>query len=97
VASESGASPGIRPDRPRGSVVTGTSQVDAPPRRPDDIVRDLEAERVRLRTSVDMLKDEVDAFRERVKEMIPKIGGAAGGALGGLIVLRWMIRRRKKS
>jgi hypothetical protein len=97
VASETGTTPGIRPDRPRGSVVTGTSDVKAPPRRPNDIIRDLEAERVRLRTSVDMLKDEVDTFRERVKEMVPKVGGVAGGAVGGLIVLRWMIRRRRKS
>jgi hypothetical protein len=78
-------------------VVNGTSDVKAPARRPEDIVRDLEAERVRLRTSVDMLKGEVDALRERVKEMIPKVGGAAGGALGGLLLIRWMVRRRKRS
>ena len=65
---------------------------DARSRSAQEIVQAIEAERARLKDSVDDLRGEVGAFKAKV--LSPRVLGAVGGALGGLILLRILRRRR---
>ncbi len=79
--------------RPEASAAAGAgSGKGAKARSPEEIVHDIEAERGGLRDSVDALKGEVDAFKAKLRS--PRVLGAVGGTIGGLILLRILRRRR---
>jgi hypothetical protein len=65
-----------------------------PARQPAEIVRDIEAERAHLVDSVDSLKAEVRAVKEKV--LAPRTLGVVGGVIGGFILLRVLRRRRHR-
>jgi hypothetical protein len=65
-----------------------------PARRPAEIVRDIESERGHLVDSVDSLKAEVRAVKEKV--LAPRTLGIVGGVIGGFILLRVLRHRRHR-
>jgi hypothetical protein len=77
MASDGGARPSDKPS----------------PRKGDEIVRDIDAERTELHGAIDSLRAEVQATKEKL--LSPRTLGTVGGALLGLIILR-RIRRRHR-
>ena len=63
-----------------------------PARQPAEIIRDIELERAKLVDSVDALRAEARATREKV--LSPRVLGTVGGVIGGFILLRLLRRRR---
>ena len=66
-----------------------------PSRSPDEIERDIEAERAGLVDAVTSLRTEVGAFRQRVARTVPRVALAAGAAIVSLMVLRRILRSRR--
>jgi hypothetical protein len=64
-----------------------------PPSRPqEEILRDLELERARLVAAIDQAKLEAQALKARLPSKRTLM--IAAGALVGLMVLRWALKRR---
>ena len=63
-----------------------------PPRSPDEIERDIEAERQGLVDAVSALRSEIDATRDRIQRAIPRVAAV----VGALIVFRLFRRRRRR-
>ena len=63
-----------------------------PPRSPDEIERDIEAERQGLVDAVSELRSEIDATRDRIQRAIPRVAAV----VGALIVFRLFRRRRRR-
>jgi hypothetical protein len=80
------------PPDPTPSTAASEKPAPKPARQPAEIVRDIELERARLVDSVDALRAEAKATREKV--LSPRVLGTVGGVIGGLILLKILRRRR---
>ena len=82
------------PTQPPAPAAEAAPPAPKPARPPAEIVRDIESERAHLVDSVDSLKAEMRALKEKV--LSPRVLGTVGGAVGGFILLRVLRRRRHR-